>query len=298
MRVCELDYPAGYSYNRKPGFYIEETLKNQLDIMIKNVVNDWDFTIIITGGGEVRVGKSVLAMQIAAYWASEVKRLHNKKLVFNLDDNFIFDGRKLIEKGNELGTKYPNSPLIFDEAGADLAGTKMMSQITQDVLDYFRECGQYNMLNILVMPDFFDLPRGIAITRSIFLLDVDYVADEQGIFQRGYYKFYSRPNKKFLYLKGKRDLNYNAFAYDFRGRFYNFFPIDEAKYRQLKRDALKKRENRRNNIVLDQRDAAFFIAVELGISQSELSRRITDITGRFFSDKTMNDCIKRFSPRD
>ena len=54
-------------------------LKLQLDALIKNVVNDWDFTIIISGSGEVRVGKSTLAAQIATYWTYEMWRVHKRK---------------------------------------------------------------------------------------------------------------------------------------------------------------------------------------------------------------------------
>lgn len=224
------------------GFYIDPTLKMQLDYYIKNVVDDWDFTIIICGEGEVRVGKSLLAMQIAAYWTDQMWQVHKKKTFLDIDMNFVFNGRELIKKGNYLGKNLPFSALIFDEAGADLEGVKAMKSTTQAVRDFLRECGQYNLLNILVLPEFFDLPRGVAISRSACLLNVFYLADKEGYFERGYFKFYSRPNKKMLYLKGKKDLNYKAWRQDFFGRFYKFYPIDEQKYRLAKQKALATRE--------------------------------------------------------
>lgn len=295
MRVCEDIYPKGFSHNiYKDGFELDDGLKSQIDILLKNIKNDWDFTIIISGRGEVRVGKSVLAMQIAAYWASEIKRLYGKNTILGID-NFVFDGRRLIEKGNEIGTKYPYSPLIYDEAGADLAGTKVITQMTQDVLDFYRECGQYNLLNILVLPDFFDLPKGLALTRSIFMLDVDYYADDDGVFQRGYFKFYSRPNKKNLYLKGKREQNYNAYQYDFRGRFYNFYPIDEDAYRKAKVNALKHRENRRNSVVLDQRDYCMWLLTSFhGYSREKLAKELGEVTGRSIDQSTIARATQRF----
>lgn len=54
-RVCEELFPA--TAKRKAGYMLDDTLKAQLDILIKNIVNDWDFTIIISGGGSVRTGK-------------------------------------------------------------------------------------------------------------------------------------------------------------------------------------------------------------------------------------------------
>lgn len=297
-RVCTDIYPAKFSRNRFDGFYMDNKLKSQLDILLKNIKNDWDFTILITGSGEVRVGKSVLGMEIAAYWTNQIKKLYGKKTILSLK-NFVFDGRKLIEQGNALGQSYPYACLIYDEAGADLSGTKIMTQMTQDVLDFYRECGQYNLLNILILPDFFDLPRSIAITRSIFLINVDYEPDEEGIFQRGIGKFYSRKAKKQLYLEGKRDLNYDAVACDFIFRYYAFYPVNEEEYRKAKVDALRHREKRRANVVLDQRDAAWYMLVyEYNMKAPELARRLTDITGKYITDQTIYDSIKRFLPKE
>jgi len=171
-RVC-IDW-----FPKTNGFYMGDRLKLQIDVLLKNITKDWDFTIIITGQGEVRVGKSMLALQVGCYWTYEIWKRYKIKCPFNLKENIVFEGSKLIKAGNTLGMNHKYSCIIFDEAGADLEGRKIMSGSTQDVLDYFRECGQYNLLNILVLPEYFDLPKGIALTRSIFLLDVSYAADE------------------------------------------------------------------------------------------------------------------------
>ncbi|MFA6074034.1 MAG: hypothetical protein WC758_08005 [Candidatus Woesearchaeota archaeon] len=296
-RVCIDWFPKGWdSRQRKAGFYLDDAIKSQLDLLLKNIINDWDFTIIITGGGEVRVGKSVLAMQIGAYWSYEVQRLYKKNIVFDIENNFVLDGKKLIERGNYLGKNYPFSVLIFDEAGADLEGRKAVQTQTQDVLDFYRECGQYNLLNILVMPDYFDLPKGIALNRSIFLLDVYYNCNEEGIFERGYGKFYSKRNKKQLYLKGKRELNYNAHPYNFSFNFHPFYPIDEAEYRELKQKALSSRENRKRNKFQMQRDACWFLLwSEFGIKQEEIGRRMEQLTGVFVPQNTISDGIRHYT---
>lgn len=255
VRVCEDWFPDKKGFNGKSGFPMNILLKENLDLLIKNVVKDWDFTILISGGGEVRVGKSILAMQIACYWAYQMLKIHGKKVKYNIEDNFIFDSKKLIKKGNELGLKYPYSPLLYDEAGGDLQGRKVMFFATQDLLDYLRECGQYNMLNILVLPEFFDVPKGIAISRSIFLIDVFY----EGEFERGHFHFYGRRQKKFLYIKGKRELNYNAVKWDFDGNFPNFFTVNEKQYRKLKQEALKKREYSSSERPVAMRNVAWFL---------------------------------------
>jgi hypothetical protein len=295
-RVCIDWFPKGWDRRqRKDGFYIDDQLKAQLDILIKNIADDWDFTIIITGGGEVRVGKSVLAMQVGAYWAHEVQRIYKKKTIFNVESNFVMEGRQLIKQGNELGKNYPFSALIYDEAGADLEGRKQVQQQTQDVIDFYRECGQYNLLNILVMPDYFDLPKGIALHRSIFLLDVYYTATQEGKFERGYFKFYSRRNKKQLYLKGKRELDYSAYRWNFQGRFYPFYPIDEAQYRTMKSKALTNRGAKRKDKWMIQRDACFFILnTEYELSSREISRRMEQLTGTYLDNSAVLDGISHF----
>ncbi len=295
-RVCVEQFPKGSrKHQKEPGFHMDDILKNQLDVLLKNIIKDWDFTIIISGSGEVRVGKSVLAMQIGAYWTEQMEKIHGIKVPFSVKENFVMDGRKLIEVGNKLGQNHPYSPLIFDEAGADLEGKKVMSQLTQDVLDYYRECGQYNMLNILVLPEYFDLPKGIAMTRSICLIDVYYITDQDAIFQRGFFNFFSKRAKKKLYLKGKRELDYKSTKYDFNGKFPNFYPLDETEYRKLKQEALTKRESKRRNKFQLQRDACWFLFnKELGWTQAEICRRMEQMTGIYLPAMTCNDGIRHF----
>ena len=295
-RVCVEQFPMGSrKHQKEPGFHMDDILKKQLDILIKNIIKDWDFTIIISGSGEVRVGKSVLAMQIGAYWTEQMEKIHGIKVPFSIKENFVMDGRRLIEVGNKLGQNFPYSALIFDEAGADLEGKKVMSQLTQDVLDYYRECGQYNMLNILVLPEYFDLPKGIAMTRSICLIDVYYVTDQDAMFQRGFFNFFSKRSKKKLYLKGKRELDYKSAKYDFNGKFPNFYPLDEKEYRKLKQEALTKRESKRRNKFQLQRDACWFLFNrEVGWSQTEIAKRMEQLTGIYTAQATLNDGIRHF----
>jgi len=294
-RVCEEIFLKGYGNNIKDGFWMDDLLKIQLDLLIQNIKNDWDFTIIISGGGEVRVGKSVLALQIGAYWNYMIGKLYGINNEFGLK-NIVFDGTRLISTGHEMGKGHPYSVMIYDEAGADLAGTKVLTQMTQNVMDYYRECGQYNFLNILVIPEFFDLPKGIALSRSIFLLDVYYRPNEKGIFERGYFSFFSRPNKKLLYLKGKKELNYTAYPADFnKGRFLNFYPINESEYRKAKEKAFIGRIDRKNLRFITQRNACWYLLMnEFKLTYEELSERMERLTGWDAHHDTIDDAIKPF----
>lgn len=296
MRVCEDWFPKGTKRNQKlDGFEMDDILAEQIKLAAKNVTNDWDFTIIVTGSGEVRVGKSVLALQIAAYWTWLIEKLHGIKVPFSVKENLVFQWDKLIEKGNDLGEKSKYCALQYDEAGETMQGTKTMSRELQAVKDYLRECGQYNFLNILVMPEFFDLPKGIAVTRSIFLIDVYYTAGQDGIFQRGFFKFYSRKNKKQLYLKGKKELNYNAYHFNFQGKFPNFYPINEKEYREQKQIALRSRDTNKKDKVLEMRDAAWaMLYKKLGMSQQEIADKMIEITKQNVSQQVISNALKKY----
>ena len=302
VRVCQDWFPKGsYKGQKADGFLMDELVKMQIDVLLKNITKDWDFTIIITGQGEVRVGKSFMAAQIACYWAYQIEKLYGIKVPFSLE-NFVLDGKKLIETGNKFGKESKYVPLVYDEAGADLEGRKVMSSMTQDVLDYYRECGQYNFLNILVLPEYFDLPKSIAMSRSIFLIDIYYSTDTDGNFNRGYLNFFSRRNKKYLYMKGKKELDYHAHPYDFHGKFKNFFPLDLKEYQKLKYQAMLKRESRRRNKFQIQRDACWYLLCSEGlpckcgenvkISQRQLAKRMEQITGIFVSHVTLSDALR------
>ncbi len=237
---------------------------------------------------------SFLAAQIGQYWTSEIKRKYGITVPYNLKQNYVFDGVKLIEKGNALGQKHKYSALVFDEAGADLEGTKSMLATTRAVKDYLRECGQYNMLTILVLPEFFDLPKGIALSRSACMINVYYIPDEDGFFQRGYFKFFNRPAKKMLYLRGKKELNYNAWKQNFYGDFPNFLPFNVEEYSIAKKDALKKRESTTMDKKMLQRNISWSILVdEFGMSQADIARKMTNY-GASTVFQTVSEALKGF----
>lgn len=291
-KVCQKEFPAGsFRYQKDDGFHMHDLLKLQLDYFIKNVTDDWDFTVVVSGKGGVRVGKSVLAQQIAMYWTSELRK-KGYNLPFSVEENIVFDGQKLIERGNDLGQRHPYSALIFDEAGADLEGAKAMKNTTRAVKDYLRECGQYNMLTILVIPEYFDLPKGIAINRAACLIDVYSTSDDEGNFRRGLFRFFNKPRKKQLYLQGKRNLDYDASTPNFHGTFPKFIPINEDKYKKEKKEALKKREDNTQDKKVIQRNVAWHLLVnEAGMSRTEIARRTTNM-GAYTPNQTISEALK------
>lgn len=292
VKVCEEWFPA--SGNRTAGFAMDSDLKEQIDTCITNVVNDWDFVFIITGGGEVRVGKSVLGLQILTYWNYAMWKTHGIKPSFDVNKNIVFNWDKLIESGNNLAKEGKYFALQYDEAGETMEGTKSATSELKAIKDYLRECGQYNSLTILVMPEFFDLPKGIALTRSVCLIDVYYGVDEETKkFRRGMFRFYSRKAKKKLYLEGKKELNYKAAPYNFDGQFQNFYPIDEAAYRASKQRALQAREGTGKSRFEIVRNALIeLLHGQYDLKFSEMTGIIRSMTGIRLDQSSLSDAAE------
>ena len=278
MKVCQRWFPMGsYKGQKSPGFYMNDNLKQTLDLWIKNVKNDWDFVIIISGQGAVRVGKSSIAQQIAAYWTYAIEEAYGIVNDFSTKDNIVFHGAELIKKGNKLGSKQKYACLIFDEAGADLEGVKAMTKSTQNVRDYLREAGQYNQLIILCLPEFFDLPKGIATNRSNCLIDCYVTVDENDMWERGKFNFYSAPSKKKLYKWGKKDADYSATKCDFYGDWDKVDVIDMDEYKEMKivalksREVVSKKEDTKTNYL---KGALKVLSVDMGLSHREIAEKI------------------------
>ena len=220
---------------------------------------------------------SVLAQQIACYWSYAIWKAYGTEVPFTIKDNIVFHGSELIKKGNKLGKNNKYGCLIFDEAGADLEGVKSMKKSTQNVKDFFRECGQYNLLNILCLPEFFDLPKGLATNRSNCLIDCFVTVDENDMWERGKFNFFSAPAKKKLYKYGKKEGDYKATNPDYYGDWDNVYVLDADEYKALKVEALKSREvvSRREETRTSYLKGCFKILLQdYDLTQRELAEKI------------------------
>lgn len=210
---------------------MHEALCHNLDHIIKNQNNDWDFKELITGDGMTRTGKSTLAFQMAQY--------QDQSFSENWQERIIFDGQKLIENAYKIGT---NKVLVYDEAREGLDSKKQMERYTKNLLDFFSQCGNLNHIVIIVLPEYFELPKTLALTQSIFLIN----CYAKNGFQRGYFDFYSRKDKRYLFIKGTKFLDYTSQRPTFKGTFTKFMPIPRKQYEALKTAAIKKIREKEN----------------------------------------------------
>lgn len=214
-------------------FPMDKGLSQVLDSIAYNVKFDFDSIILVSGSGMVRIGKSKLAKQCGYYLAWKLKKSFTV-------DNIVFSGKDLIQ----LAKKLPkNSIIVYDEGKETLDAKKVLQEITQTLLDFFAEAGIYNHICIIVLPDFFDLPKWIATSRSEVLLNVTrnvvIKKDEDGhevcAFERGYFEGYHKSSKKQLYMLGKKKFNdYSCVKRDFFGEFSDASVVDEEAYMRKK----------------------------------------------------------------
>ena len=203
----------GDSKNKKLFSY---QLIDNLKYLLEANKKDWDFKILISGDGMTRTGKSTIASQIAYYLDPKITL-----------DQVIFRGSKLVELSKKL---QKGRAIIYDEAREGLDSKMAVTKYSKNILDYFNECGYKNQIMIIVLPEFFDLTKMVALNQSVCLINC---FCKNG-FNRGYFGFYSRQDKRMLYIKGKKFNNYSSIKPTFVGRFKNWFPFDHDEYNRLK----------------------------------------------------------------
>jgi hypothetical protein len=233
------------------GFWMDGYLRSNLNSIIYNMKQDYDTLGLISGSGMVRVGKSVIAQQAGFYCA---EKLGTKFGV----ENIVFSGKELMAAARRLPK---NSVIIYDEARAELNVRRVMENITKSLLDFFAECGMYNHLLLMVCPDFFELPKSVATSRSEFLINVkrvgvqkkDTEGEEVVSFERGRFEFYNRRGKKMLYIVGKKafdDYDVGMKYRSFDGNFTNTWIVDRKAYEEKK---LKHLQRERGSVYQDLR---------------------------------------------
>lgn len=226
VKVCCKEFPKGtLSGQQSDGFYMDGYVKENLDIMAEKIVDDMQFVGIISGKGTVRNGKSTFAQHQGFYFTHKVNELHKLNNKFDIN-NIVFKADDLIEKAFSLP---PYSVLVLDE-GDDLTA-QYYSKLAIKLRRFFRKCGQLNLFFLLLIPDYFELPRSYAVTRSTYLINVMFM----GRFERGFFEFYSGEKKRELYYKGRRYGDYHCVKENFKGRFPKPYLVNEEEYRKKKR---------------------------------------------------------------
>lgn len=291
------------------GFYMNYFLALNLMGIKEYLAKAWDVVGIISGHGKVRIGKSTLAQQVGYYiawllaggkmglsdpvdpfsrWVVTKKPV--KPVRFSME-NIVFRPEELMKKADDLYKKYgKNQVIIYDEGRAGLDSAAAMTAVNKMMQEFFQECGQYNHVILIVLPNFFKLHEDYAVNRSLFLIDV--YANQK--LQRGYFNFYNEYQKELLFNTGKKQIGtimkYSAVRPSFIGRFTKFSSIDDKEYNKAKRMALIKKKSTRNEMRWKrQRDALLYLikrATDWPINT--IAKEMTVITGEPVTERTVS----------
>ena len=181
---------------------------------------NWDYVALVAGlPGS---GKSTFARGLARYLCKW----------FSID-YVAFTGDQFIEITNEC-PEY--SSVILDESFASLNSKLTQTEDFIKIINHLQLIRQKHLYIFLCLPNFFDLAKGIAIFRSSHLF-VTY-ANEKG--DRGYFLAFDRDNKRKLYVRGSKFMDYNAQKANFYARFWeNEDILDIEEYDRRKEEHLK-----------------------------------------------------------
>jgi hypothetical protein len=235
MKIYEDKYPLGSLKNqRTAGIYYSEMLLDNLKVLAQAIVKDNSFLLLVSSQAlSVRTGKSTFVQHTAEAWNYIMLTEHKIKLDFNMN-NIAFSADEFEAKAfalHDAGQKY--GCCILDESD-DLTGHSL-SQEVKKIKRFLRKSGQLNLLMIMILPDFYEFPKPIAVNRSVALITVDYGNN----FERGHWKFYDFKAKKKLYIKGKQYNDYSVVLPTLTGNFTDGYLVNEEEYRKLKYRNLK-----------------------------------------------------------
>lgn len=245
---------------------MHKELINNLDIIKHNQNDDWDFKCLTSGDGMTRTGKSTITFQMAQYCDPTFARNWKERVVFN--------GERLIDVARNIPK---GKVIVYDEARETLDSKKQMETYTKNLLDFFSQCGNLNHIVFIVLPEFFELPKSIAMTQSIFLVNC-FTKPVGNKYQRGHFEFYDRVDKRALFIKGKMFNDYASAKPTFTGRFNNYIPFDRKEYEALKNKTLQemRQDKKENKKLVSAKYKQYFVTslrnmVAYGVKQKEIA---------------------------
>lgn len=228
---------GSFTSQQTAGKYIDGFLYSNLEPLAKKIIDDMTFLgIIYSSTLEVGTGKSVLAQELGEAYTELVNKIHGLNIPFNIE-NIVFTPKDLIDRSFKL-PRY--SCIILDE----WEDAHYWSELGITLRQFFRKCRKLNLFMICIIPDWFQLPKGYAISRSVFAIDVKF----EGEFERGYFSFYNFERKKDLYINGKKMYNYKSASPNFSGRFTDGYAVGREEYLKRKQEDLERADSQKTKV--------------------------------------------------
>ncbi len=200
------------------GYYLHSTLKDNIDYEYKRINKFWDCCGCIDG--EEGSGKTSLGKALCYYVAS----LSGIKFTVN---DIIFTVPQFEEW---IENAKPGAACLWDEFV--LVGLSTDALTTIQKMTMIRK---KRLFILLLIPYIFMLRKYFAVGRTRFLIHVT----SPDNLTRGTFDYYSKPNKRHLYILGYKFWEYAVWDGDFKGDFSDYagYIVDEIAYEKKKDDA-------------------------------------------------------------
>lgn len=222
VKVCKDIFPPSED-NSEGGFYMDGRLDKSTDLVSRAVKTKDNYFVAIVFG-DSGSGKSTLAAQIC----KKFDATFNHERMCQSENQF----RKQLE------TLQRHQAICLDEAFESLSSLEAARRAQRLLVNLIQVVRQKNIFILLVLPNFFDLNKTLAIFGSKWAIRT---YTNKG--RKGFFRLWGPERKRELYIKGKKTFNHLAVKPNCSGRFTKFMPIDESAYRQMKLDNLNRMLN-------------------------------------------------------
>lgn len=260
-------------------------VKENLDYELKRVDKNWDS--VIAYDGEEGSAKTTVACANANYMAEA------RGIKFNEDreknNNIIYT---IPEFENLVDISPPYTNIVWDEFVLAGLSSEALKSVQITLIKRMSMMRRKRLVVHLIIPYIFMLQKYFAIARPRCLFHI-YSPDN---ISRGSLKYYSKPAKRLLYMKGVKFWDYKVCRPDFAGAFTDTYGLffDKETYEAKKDAAMEK-------IAVDTKQTRFgermytgiVNLTKLGYSQS----KIAEILG-FRAKSTVNEYLKRYNTQE
>lgn len=169
---------------------------------VKNVMRKKNLDLVVACSGYPGLGKSKLISQIASF--CDPSFTENK--MWQKAEDFV----NAVKNETEVLRAH-----VLDEAWEGLSSQQVRREVGRILLNIMNIIRQKRLFIFIVLPDFFDLSKNIAVFRSRWLIHC--YSEEFG--DIGRFAAFNQSSKKQLYIRGKKYEDYSAWPADFFGVF-------------------------------------------------------------------------------
>ncbi len=262
----------------KEGFYLDGFIVDSYGSAKKVMKRkDVDLPTVVTG--YPGSGKSTFVIQAATF----CDHTFNHKRMCQSAEDFI-EGIKTAKVGEAW---------VLDESYKDLNSSEVRRETGRALLNVMNIIRQKRLYIFIVLPNFFDLHKSIAIFRTRWLIH----CYDKSFGDIGYFAAFDRPTKHSLYIKGKRDESYDIVPSDGNGKFTKQVPetFDWEAYTQMKEKGLQEvfvsTQEDRTSIV--QRNILIY---HLYKAHDYTTKKLSEISG--VSIRHTQDIVKKEKKKD